>query len=100
MVTISFVIFAFCFSDMRMSPERFEHLLQLNHQRLSKQGTRFRHSIPAEERLALILRFLASGEIVRSLSVLLFELELQQLVTFIKETCIVLKEVLTDKSEK
>ena len=38
--------------------------------------------------------------IVRSLSVLLFALELQTVSSIIKETCIVLKEVLTNKFVK
>ena len=51
-----------------MSPERFEHLLLLTGQKLSKRGTRFRKPIPAAKRLALTLRFLTSGDSKKSLS--------------------------------
>ena len=51
-----------------MSPERFEHLLQLIGPKITKEDTRFRKSIPAGECLALTLRFLASGDSQKSLS--------------------------------
>ena len=53
---------------IRMSPERFEHLLQLVGPKITKQNTQFRTAISAEERLIVTLRFLASGEDQQSLS--------------------------------
>ena len=51
-----------------MLPERFEPLLQLTGQKLSKRDTHFRKSITAAECLAHTLRFLASGDSQKSLS--------------------------------
>ena len=53
---------------MRMSPERFDHLLGMVSPLISKQSTTFRKAIPAGERLSLTLRYLASGESQQSLS--------------------------------
>ena len=41
------------FRYLRMSPERFSHLLSLVKGKITKQNTRFRKSITAEERLAV-----------------------------------------------
>ena len=48
-----------------MSPYRFEHLLSLVSPLISKQTTRFRKPIPAEQRLAVTF---ANGETQQSLS--------------------------------
>lgn len=53
---------------LRMSPDRFEHLLSLVGPSIQKRDTNFRNSIPAAERLALTLRYLASGDSQQSLS--------------------------------
>ena len=81
-----------------MSPERSEHLLQLTGpgQKLSKRDTRFIKSIPAAEVLALNLRFLASGDSQKSLN-FTFRIATTTISNIIKETCIVLAKVLTDK---
>ena len=46
-----------------MSPEKFDHLLSLVTPLISKKDTKFRKSIPSNERLALTLRLFASGEL-------------------------------------
>lgn len=51
-----------------MSPESYDHLLSLLRPFLTKQRTRLREPIPAEIRLAITLRYLASGESQQSLS--------------------------------
>ena len=79
-----------------MSPERFEHLLQLTAQKISRRGTRFRKSMPAAERLAFTLRFLASVDSQKSLS-FAFRIGTTTVSNIINETCIALKEVLTDR---
>ena len=56
------------FRFMRMTPERFDHLLSLVRPKIEKLDTNFRKAIRAETRLALTLRFLASGESQQSLS--------------------------------
>ena len=76
-----------------MSPERFEHLLQLIGPKITKEDTRFRKSIPAGERLALTLRFLASGDSQKSLS-FSYRMGTTTVSNIIKETCIALHEVL------
>ena len=50
------------FRFFRMSPERFDHLLTLVAPFITKEDRDFRKPIPAAERLAVTLRFLASGD--------------------------------------
>ena len=45
----------------RLDRESFEDILQLISRHISKQGTRLRLSLNARDRLAVILRFLATG---------------------------------------
>ena len=45
----------------RMTPSRFEHLLSLVEEKITKEKTNFRDPICAEERLSITLRFLATG---------------------------------------
>ena len=73
-----------------MSPERFEHLLQLTGHKLSKKDTRFRKAIPTAERLALTLRFLASLSFA-------FRIGTTTVSNIISETCIAIKEELGTK---
>ena len=51
-----------------MSPESFDVLLRHVEPHISKENTRFRESVPATTRLAVTLRYLASGESQQSLS--------------------------------
>lgn len=51
-----------------MSPESFECLLALVAPLITKQSTKLREAIPAEERLTLTLRYLASGDSQQSMS--------------------------------
>ena len=51
-----------------MSPDRFQHLCSLVGPYITKQKTNFRKPISAPQRLALTLRFLATGESQQSLS--------------------------------
>lgn len=53
---------------MRMTPNRFEHLLSLVAPLIQKKNTRFREAISPPQRLALTLRYLATGESQQSLS--------------------------------
>lgn len=52
----------------RMTPNRFEHLLSLVKDRLTKEETKLRKPISARERLSVTLRYLATGESQQSLS--------------------------------
>ena len=76
-----------------MSPERFEHLVQLTGQNIAKKYTNFRKSIPAAERFALTLRFLASGDSQKSRR-FAFHIRTTTVSNIIKETCIAIHEVL------
>ena len=51
-----------------MSPERFQHLLDLVRPHIEKADTKFRKAISAAERLAITLRFLATGDSQQTLS--------------------------------
>ena len=51
-----------------MTTNRFEHLVKLVAPLIEKRTTRFREPISASQRLALTLRFLATGESQQSLS--------------------------------
>ena len=51
-----------------MTPNRFEHLVTLVAPLIEKRTTRFREPISASQRLALALRFFATGESQQSLS--------------------------------
>ena len=51
-----------------MTPNCFEHLVTLVAPLIEKRTTRFREPISASQRLALTLRFLATGESQQSLS--------------------------------
>ena len=55
--------------------------------------------MPAAERLALTLRFLASGDSQKSIS-FVFSIVTTTVSNIIKETCFVLKEILTDRFVK
>ena len=69
-----------------MSPERFDHLLNLVSPYISKQDTNFRKSINSAERLAVTLRFLASGESQQSLS-FSFRIGRSTISKILRETC-------------
>jgi hypothetical protein len=49
-------------SFLRMDPESFDLLLQKLGPIIAKEDTKLRLSIPAEERLAVTLRYLATGK--------------------------------------
>nr|CAH7734679.1 unnamed protein product [Callosobruchus chinensis] len=50
-----------------MSSEDFEILINLIGPKLEKKNTRFREAIPIKERLAITMRFLATGYFYTSL---------------------------------
>ena len=51
----------FHYRYLRMSKERFDHLLSMVRDKITKKDTQLRESITAEERLIITLRYLASG---------------------------------------
>ena len=82
------------FRFFRMSPERFDHLLTLVAPFITKEDTNFRKPISAAERLAVTLRFLASGDSQISLNYL-FWISTTSLSLIISETWSVLYRVLS-----
>ena len=71
---------------MRMSPELFNTILDGVAPLITKKDSRFRSPIGADIRLALTLRFLASGETYPSLQ-FAFRIQRSTICLIIKETC-------------
>jgi hypothetical protein len=74
------------FGFLRMTYEDFEFLLESTEVYISKKNTGWRKAIPAKERLAVTLRFLATGESYFSLGEL-FKISPQLLSSLIPEVC-------------
>ncbi|XP_028159789.1 uncharacterized protein LOC114352396 [Ostrinia furnacalis] len=79
----------------RMSYTDFEFLLQKISPMISKQDTDFRDAIPAKFRLAITLRFLASGDSYKSLHYM-FKVSVSMISITIREVCRSLNEILKD----
>ena len=79
-----------------MSPNRFQHLLELVRPLITKRDTKMRKAIIAEERLAVTLRFLATGDSQQSLS-FSFRMGKTTVSNIITETSNVIYQVLKEK---
>ena len=77
-----------------MSPNRFEHLLELIKPMIMKKNA-VREVIPPDECLAIALRFLASGESQTSLSYY-FKIGKSTLCGVVEEVCQAIWTVLQD----
>lgn len=77
----------------RMSPEDFKTLLKLVELKIMKSDTNYRRAIPAAERLALTLRFLATGDSYSSL-MYVFKISKQAISKIIPEVCEAIIQVL------
>jgi paraquat-inducible protein B len=77
----------------RMSLLDFEKLLSEVSPLISKQNTQLRKAIPAKTRLAITLRFLATGDSLQSLH-FLFKVSPQLISQIIPEVCQALNQVL------
>ena len=71
---------------LRMTPQRFEHLLSLVAPLISKKSTKLRSSISEAERLNLTLRYLASGDSQQS-QAFNFRIGRSTVSMIIRETC-------------
>ncbi|CAH0721917.1 unnamed protein product, partial [Brenthis ino] len=81
----------------RMSFLDFEYLLNKISPLISKQDTDFRDAIPAKYRLAITLRFIASGDSYKSLHYL-FKVSPQIISKIIPEVCnAIINQVLRDE---
>ncbi|XP_069586529.1 uncharacterized protein [Ranitomeya imitator] len=69
-----------------MSRDSFRYLLRLVEGAITRQDTQLRRSISADERLLVILRFLATGETLRSLH-FQFRIGVSTLSGIISDTC-------------
>lgn len=74
-----------------MSFEDFEYLLHKTEPYITKKDTNFRKAIPPQERLALTLRFLATGD-----SHYLFKISPTLISKIVPEVCEALIKVLKD----
>jgi hypothetical protein len=79
----------------RLSAQDFELLLQKIGPHITKKDTKWRKAVPAKERFALTLRFLATGDSFRSLRYL-FKVSPQLISTIIPEVCRALVDVLKE----
>lgn len=80
----------------RMSSSDFELLLQKIGPMIEKQQTRLRMPIPAKIRLALTLRYLATGDSYKSLHYL-FKVSTPAISQIIPEVCQAINSVLKDQ---
>ncbi|XP_074035520.1 uncharacterized protein [Leptinotarsa decemlineata] len=80
----------------RMGAEDFENLICLVGPKIAKKDTTFRKAIPVQYRLAVTLRFLATGDSYSSLQYL-FRISKQLIGVIIIETCEALIQELKDK---
>ena len=58
----------FHYRYLRMSKERFNHLLSLVRDKITKKNTKMREAIAAEERLVITIRYLSAGMSQQTLS--------------------------------
>lgn len=78
---------------LRMSSTDFENLFCLIGPIISKSNTNYRDSIPAVDRFAITLRFLATGDSYHSL-MYLFKVSVPSISRIVPEVCNALIEVL------
>lgn len=78
-----------------MSSEDFEKLINLVGHRIAKKDTNYREAIPVRERLAITLRFLATGDSYHSL-MYLFKVSKQSISIIVPDVCDALIEVLKE----
>ncbi|XP_011688262.1 PREDICTED: uncharacterized protein LOC105450214 [Wasmannia auropunctata] len=74
------------FNFMRMTPETFEEILSLVGPQLMRQTTHLREPICAEVRLSFTIRYLATGDSLKSLA-LAFRIGISSASKIIRETC-------------
>ncbi|CAI6355142.1 unnamed protein product [Macrosiphum euphorbiae] len=78
---------------VRLTKSDFEELLRLVAPKISKKNTNYRAAIPPSIRLAVTLRYLATGDSFTSL-MYLFKISKQSISTIVPEVCEAIFEVL------
>ena len=78
---------------IRMSKERFDHLLSLIREKIAKKDTSMRKPISAEERLIITLRYLSAGMSQQTLSYN-FRVGRTTISNILREVCQAIYEVL------
>ena len=79
----------------RIPSSTFETILNMIGPKIARQDTPFRKAIPAHERLAVTLRFLATGDSYHSLSYT-FKISKQTISETVPEVCKAVVEVMQD----
>ena len=79
-----------------MSSQDFELLILKIGPKIYKQDTNMRKAIPVQERLAVTLRFLATGDSYHSLAYL-FKISHQLISIIIPEVCLALNDALKEE---
>lgn len=79
-----------------MSAEDFEYLLCKIGPKIAKQDTNMRQAIPAKDRLAVTLRFLATGDSFTSLAYA-FNISHQSISKIVPDVCQAISDVLKDQ---
>jgi hypothetical protein len=82
----------------RMAPADFELLINLVSPKIVKMGTRFRVSVPIQERLAVTLRFLATSDSYTSLQYL-FQISKQAISQIVSEVYQAIVEALKENTQ-
>lgn len=79
-----------------MTPTDFEYLLNKVAPLITKKDTQLREAIPAKMRLAITLRYLASGDTFRSLHYL-FKVSSSAISLIVREVCAAIQNVLQNE---
>ena len=75
-----------CKRFLRMTPQIFDELLELVEEDITKENTRFRDAIPASIKLAITIKFLATGMSYSELAYQ-FRVHKSTIAKFVPEIC-------------